>query len=72
MILTAKFRSLYVKESEILEWSESGVWNFAKTESENLERSKLESDILPPTPQPCLQSRAAYVFFFTLSKDKAR
>ena len=33
LISTAKFRSLYVKESEILERS--------------------ESDILPPTPQPC-------------------
>jgi len=33
LILTAKFHSLYVKESEILKRS--------------------ESDILPPTPQPC-------------------
>jgi len=62
MILTAKFHSLHVKEPETLEWSES----------ENLERSKLESDILPPTPQPCLQSRAGYIFFFALSKDKVR
>jgi len=34
-------------ESEILQ-SRSRV-----SESENLERSELESDILPPTPQPC-------------------
>jgi len=34
LILTAKFRFLYVKESEILERS--------------------ESDILPPTRQPCI------------------
>jgi len=42
LILTAKFQSLYVKESgsEILE----------KSELEILE--KLESNILPPTPQP--------------------
>ena len=32
-----------------------GVGNFGKSESELLERSELESDsdILPPTPQPC-------------------
>jgi len=41
LILTAKFHSLYVEESE------SGI----------LERSELESesDILPPTPQPWFQ-----------------
>jgi len=39
LILTAKFHSPYVKESE----------------SEILERS--ESDILHPTPQPCLGGR---------------
>jgi len=35
-LLTGKLHSLYVKESE----------------SEILERSELESDILPPVPQP--------------------
>jgi len=48
LILTAKFHSLYVKESEleILERSESavGVWNFGKSVSEILERSELESE----------------------------
>ena len=39
LILTAKFHSLYVIESE----------------SEILERSELESDILRPTPQPCFE-----------------
>jgi len=35
-LLTAKLHSLYVKELEL----------------EILERSELESDILPPTPEP--------------------
>jgi len=61
LIVTAKFHSLYVKqserESEILERPESGVGNFGKAESEILERSDLESesDILPPTPRPCCE-----------------
>jgi len=40
-------------ESEILKRSESGfgVRNFGDSESEILESR--ESDILPPTPQPC-------------------
>jgi len=42
--LTVKCHSLYVKESGILENSELEI----------LERSELESDILPPTPQPWL------------------
>jgi len=29
-----------------------GVWNLMKSESEILQRSELESDILTPTPQP--------------------
>ena len=40
--LTAKLQSLYAKESE------SGVGNLERSEL------KLESDILPPTPQPLL------------------
>ena len=53
LILTAKVHSLYVKESEsvILESSSRS------RESENLERSELESNILPLTPQSCLQLR---------------
>jgi len=43
LILTAKFHSRYVKESEILE----------RSESEILESRESESDVLPPTPQPC-------------------
>jgi len=47
LILTTKFHSLCVKESEleILE----------RLESDILERSDLESGILPPILQPCLQ-----------------
>ena len=47
LILTAKFHSLYVKESEILERLESRDGNFGKSESDNL----------PPTPQPWLETR---------------
>ena len=49
LILTAKFHSLYVKESEseILGRSESGVGDFGKSESE----------ILPPAPQPWSKNR---------------
>jgi len=45
LILTTKFHFLYVKKSEIIKRSESGVGvrNFGKS----------ESDILPPTPQRC-------------------
>ena len=43
-IVTVEFHSLYVKESE----------------SEILERSELESDILPPTPQPCWHALLSY------------
>jgi len=45
LILTAKFNSLYVKESGVGNFENlvSGVGNFFKS----------ESDILPPTPQPC-------------------
>ena len=55
--LTAKRHSLYVKESEILVKSESEILNRSESGdgvSEILERSELESDILPPTPQPWL------------------
>ena len=44
LILTAKFHSLYA--SNILERRSRIL------ESEILERSELESDILPPSPQP--------------------
>jgi len=55
--LTAKLHSLYVMESKILEKSESEILNRSESGdgvSEILERSELESDILPPTPQPWL------------------
>jgi len=61
-VIAAKFHSLDVEESENLERLESeselgvGILESRSRESgsETLERSELESDILPTTSQPCL------------------
>ena len=50
LILTAKFHSLYVKESGVR------VWNFGKIIVGNFGKS--ESSILPPTLQPCQSASA--------------
>jgi len=55
LILTSKFHSLYVEESE----------------SEISERSELESNILPPTPQPWFE-RSNLCSDATIKPNKAR
>ena len=57
LILKAKLQSI-MKESEILE----------SQKSEILERSELESDILPPTPQPCLKSIKKFFFRYYVNR----
>jgi len=63
LILKAKLHSLYVKESE------SEIWKGRGWESESAILEK--SDILPPTPQPCmsdLQCRFAWDWFLVVDR----